>query len=155
MSRYGLANKSQQQFADDTNRRLNRVDPRGLLAPRTITNLIATQDTSDYSCQVEFKVTSLQGLDSVVLIRSGTRDPGGAKILSTWGSAALPSFQQNNLYPITYTDSDPALANVTQAYYWVRVQPTADQQAQSYLVGPVAMVQISSSGFVPVRHRGL
>jgi len=149
MSRYGVANRSQQQLIDDTQRRLNKVDRRGKIASRAVTNLSATQDTTTYACQVRFTVTSLLGLDSVVLIRCGTRDPGAAKIISTWGSAALPSFQQNNLYPVTCTDSDPALTNVTVAYYWVRVQPAADPQGQSYLVGPVAMTQAAQNTFVP------
>jgi hypothetical protein len=147
MSRLGLLNKAQQQLVDNTQRRLNRVDRPGHLAHLTVTNLIASQNATTFICQVRFVVTSLQGLDSVVLIRSATRDPGAAKILSTWGKDALPALEQNNLYPVAFSDSDPALANVNGiAYYWVRVQPTADQQAQSYLVGPVAMVVLSGSG---------
>jgi hypothetical protein len=153
--RYGTANKAQQQLADDTNRRLNKLDHRGKMPARpVITNLTATQNSTTYVCQVRFTVTSLQGLDSVVLIRCATRDPGSAKIMGTWGSSSLPQFKQNNLYPISFADSDPALNGVAVAYYWVRVQPAADPQGQSYLVGPVAMVQIDRTIF-PVRKRGV
>jgi hypothetical protein len=153
--RLGLVNRAQQQFVDDTQRRLNKLDHRGRgPAHAVITNLTATQDSTTYICQVRFTVTSLQGLDSVVLVRCATRDPGAAKIMATWGRAALPQFQQNNLYPINFTDSDPALTSATPAYYWVRVQPTADPQGQSYLVGPVAMAQIVRTYFAS-RKRGV
>jgi hypothetical protein len=132
-------NPTQQRFADDTQRRLDKVDRKGRMRSHVVTDLEVTYDAKTNSAQIDFAIASLEGLDSIILLRNFSRDPGSAKTLNAWSRDSLNALD-SNLYGFSYSDADPALLG-QKAYYWVRVVPQSSPKATSYLVGPQLLDQ--------------
>lgn len=136
--RAGWGNRNQGRIAQDLQTRVGQLDRQGKLPTRTVTNLKAVLDTETNSAQISFTLVSTLGLDSVVLLRNTTRDPGAAKALQSWPYQSLGAMGANAV--ITFSDSDPAIIGKV-AYYWLQIVPAASSQDSWYLVGPQSVDQ--------------
>jgi hypothetical protein len=136
--RSGWDNRQQAQRIDDVEQQIDYINPRGKLASETVTNLKAIFSTASNCAQITFAVVSLLGLDSLVLLRNTTRDPGTAQTLQSWGRTSLNAMGSQPI--VSYSDADPAIVGKV-AYYWVKVVPVTNPEALSYLVGPQSIDQ--------------
>jgi len=136
--RAGWGNRNQNRIAQDLQTRVGQLDRQGRLATRTVTNLKAVLDTQTNSAQISFTLVSTIGLDSIVLLRNTTRDPGAAKALQSWPYQSLGAMGTSAV--VTFSDADPSIIGKV-AYYWLQIVPAASSQSQAYLVGPQSVNQ--------------
>lgn len=136
MGKAGWSSKGQQRVADTINSKLNILVRQGRMQPVPLTGLRATSDIKTRGAQVSFQVTSLQGIDSFVLMRNFSRDPGSAQQIHVWSAAALVSTPQTYPLNLQYTDADPAIAGKV-AFYWVKAVPASNATtSNTFLSGP-------------------
>lgn len=136
MSRAGWSSKHQQRTVDSIQNSIKRLDQKGRMEPVPLTNLAAKADIKTRGAQVTFKVTSLQGVDSFVLMRNFSRDPGSAQAIHTWPAAALKNTPQTFPIALTYADADQTIAGKT-AYYWIKVVPLSTRTGSNIILsGP-------------------
>lgn len=136
MSRSGWSSKHQQRTIDGIQNSLKRLDQKGRTLPVSLTDFSATADIKTRGAQISFKVTSIQGIDSFVLIRNFSRDPGSAQAIHTWPVASLKATPQTFPILLTYADADQSIAGKI-AYYWIKVVPVSTRTQQNVaLSGP-------------------
>lgn len=119
--------------------RVGTIAPFGAkLQPNTVTNLKAVSN-GKASAQVSFEITSLTGVDSFVLLRNFSRDPGSAKRLNLWTAKSLLRNPLTLPLTVTYSDSDQAIAG-QQVYYWIEVIPQGSPVGSNIItIGPQLM----------------
>jgi len=136
MARAGWGSKTQQRKIDVVENNLRQVVQVGRMLPVPLTGLTASSGILTRGAQVGFKVTSLQGVDSFVLLRNFSRDPGSAQIIHTWPASTLVATPQRFPLNLQYMDADPAIAG-QKAYYWVKAVPVSNQTVpNTFMVGP-------------------
>jgi hypothetical protein len=136
MAKAGFSSPAQQRLADSVNNKLNILVKQGRMQPVPLTGLQASSDIMTRGAQVSFQVTSLQGVDSFVLLRNFSRDPGSAQQIHVWSAAALVSTPQTYPLNLQYMDADPAIAGKV-AYYWVKAVPASNATtSNTFLSGP-------------------
>ncbi len=116
---------------------LNRLDRSGRMYPAPVTNLTITGDPRTRGVQVTFSILSLEGIDSFVLLRNFSRDPGSAKVMHVWTRNQMLTGKRQT-FPIfaTFADADPAIAGQV-VYYWIKTVPARDRSG-ALLDGPVS-----------------
>lgn len=130
------ANKGIGVVLDEAVDRLDRLDRRGRMLPVPITNLLATANIKTRGPQVSFRIASLQGIDSFVLLRNFSQDVGSAQIVAIWSRASLLTTPQIFPIVVSYSDSDQSIAG-QKAYYWLKVVPASTKTAVNVFVsGP-------------------
>lgn len=122
----GWSSKSQQRQIDSLKNSINQVVKVGRMQPVPLTGLQAFSNLKTRGAQVSFQVTSLQGVDSFVLMRNFSRDPGSAQIMHVWTAASLKTTPQTYPLNLQYTDADPAIAG-QKAYYWIKAVPLSNK----------------------------
>lgn len=129
-------NRNQQRTVSRIQHSLDQVIQVGRMVPVPVANLAATSALMTRGAQVSFLVTSLQGIDHLVLLRNFSRDPGSAKQIHVWPAASLASTPQTYPINLQHTDADPAIAG-QKAYYWVKAVPVSNTTTQNtFLSGP-------------------
>jgi hypothetical protein len=133
--RLGLT-RPQQRASDSIRNDLNQLLKVGRMAAVPIGGLRADSDLKTRGAQVTFQITSLQGVDSFVLLRNFSRDPGAAKQIHVWSAKSLKSTPQTYPINLQHTDADPAIAG-QKAYYWIKAVPASDATTENtFLSGP-------------------
>ena len=132
--RQGWRDPAPARLLDDYEDRLDRIDQRGTPKPETFSDFMVTIDTRTWGAQIAVQMWSLHGLDSIVILRNFSRDPGSTTVIHSWACSALR--QTPEVFPIklTYADGDGALAG-NVAYYWIKGVPAARAGA-AILIGP-------------------
>jgi Hint-domain len=132
----GWGNKTQQRTADSVRNNLAQVIKVGRMRPVPLTGFQATSSLMTRGAQIGFQVTSLQGVDSFVLLRNFSSDPGSAQQIHVWPAASLQATPQTYPINLQYTDADPSIAG-QKAYYWIKAVPVSNQTtSNSFLSGP-------------------
>ena len=135
-ARSAWANKSQQSQLSDLKKAVNQVVQVGRMKAVPVANLNVTSTLMTRGAQVSFNVLSLQAVDSFVLMRNFSQDPGSAQAIASFPAASLKSTPQ--VYPVAvhYADSDPAIAGQV-ATYWIKAVPVSNAtSSNTYLSQP-------------------
>ena len=122
--RQGWDSKGQQRQSERVTSTLKRLERVGRMHPVPVSNLKASSDIKTRGAQVHFEVRSLEGVDSFVLMRNFSRDPGSADIIHTWPAVSLKATPQRFPLALHYADADPAIAGQV-AYYWIKAVPVS------------------------------
>ena len=136
MPKQGWLSKNQQRTVDNIRNTQNQLIKQGRMEPVPITNLAASSNLKTRGAQVGFLVTSLQGIDQIVLLRGYSRDLGSAQQLHVWSAAALKQTPQTYPIRLQHTDADPANSG-QKCYYWIKVVPHSNATTpNTFLSGP-------------------
>jgi hypothetical protein len=124
-SRSAWTNKAQQSQIGKLQQSVAQVAQIGRMVSVPISNLTVGSDLQTRGAQISFNVLSLQAVDSFVLLRNFSADPGSAQAINSWTAASLASTPQ--VYPIAvqYADNDPSISQQI-AYYWIKVVPVSN-----------------------------
>jgi hypothetical protein len=133
--RAGAFSKLQQSQSDKTRNALSRLDRVGRMLPVPIANFQALATQKTRGAQISFQVLSLAGVDSFVLMRNFSRDPGSAKAIHTWPAASLKQTPEVFPVEIHFADADEQTAGKV-SYYWIKAVPVSDKtNANVFLSG--------------------
>jgi|SRR5579862_1253071 len=126
MANLGLTSKAQQRSHDRARNDFNQLIKVGRMQPVPVTGLQTHSGIKTRGAQVKFQVTSLQGVESFVLLRNFSRDHGSAQQIHVWSAKALQTTPQ--IYPLNllYMDADPQISG-QKAYYWIKVVPVSNK----------------------------
>lgn len=138
MPKGGWASKQQQRTVDTVQNNLRQAIKVGRMAPVPLGNLAATSDLKTRGAQVGCHITSLEGVDSFVLMRNFSRDPGSAQVIHVWTAKSLATTPQTYPIALQHTDADPAIAG-KKVYYWVKAIPLSTRTTDNvFISGPQA-----------------
>lgn len=126
MAKAGWTSKAQQRTHDRARNDFDHLVKVGRMQPVPVTGLQANSGIKTRGAAVSFRVTSLQGVESFVLLRNFSRDPGSAQQIHVWSAKALQTTPQ--IYPLNllHMDADPQIAG-QKAYYWIKVVPVSNK----------------------------
>jgi hypothetical protein len=120
-----------EQFVATATEKLRRLDPEGTHVDHQITGFQAARNAAG-GARVTFVVKALKNVHSVALLRNISKDPGSAKIISTWPEEVLEPTAGN----VLYVDADSTLAQF-DVYYWLRVFPRSYQARSAFKNTPI------------------
>jgi hypothetical protein len=134
--RSAWGNKSQARQISAIDNKLNQVVKVGRIATVPISDLSAQSDLKTRGAQLSFQVLSLEGIDSFVLMRNFSRDPGSAQQIHVWPVNSLKATPQTFPLNLQHTDADPAIAG-QKSYYWLKAVPVSNKTGGNVFVsGP-------------------
>lgn len=134
--RSGWDTKSQQRQQEGLSNAVQRLQKVGRMSPLPLSNLAARSDLKTRGAQVSFQVRSLEGIDSFVLMRNFSRDPGSAKVIKTWPATSLKTTPQSFPLALHHADADSDIAGKI-AYYWLKAVPLSTRtESNEFLSGP-------------------
>lgn len=133
--RSGWDTKQQQRQSEANSATLKRLERSGRMAPAPLSNLTVGSDLKTRGAQVSFHVQSIEGVDSFLLMRNSSRDPGGAQVLHTWPVSSIRKTPQTFPLALHHVDGDPAISG-NQAYYWVKAVPVSTKTQQNEFMTP-------------------
>lgn len=117
------------------------------ISPNAVSKFLAEANSVTNGVDVSFSLTDITGVDSVTLLRNYVLDPATATVLQSWQPAVAD---------YVWADSDSALQEQGQAFYWIQLAPqgttgspvtVGPQQIllNPQLVAPVVPTAISAS----------
>jgi hypothetical protein len=134
--RSAWGNKSQARQINAIDNKLSQVVKVGRIATVPISDLSAQSDLKTRGAQLSFQVLSLEGIDSFVLMRNFSRDPGSAQQIHVWPVNSLKTTPQTFPLNLQHTDADPAIAG-QKSYYWLKAVPVSNKTGDNVFVsGP-------------------
>jgi hypothetical protein len=95
-----------------------------------VSGFSAVPNSTTGGIDVSFNLVSLTGIDSITLLRNFVPDIGTATVLQTWNPLQAA---------YAWSDTDNALANIANAYYWLTLAPTG-VSGKSVNVGPIILL---------------
>lgn len=137
MPRSAWGSKAQQRQIDVLHNDIAQVIKVGRIPTVPVASLSATSDLKTRGAAITFQIFALEGIDSFVLMRNFSRDPGSAQLIHTWPATSLKTTPQ--VFPVTlkYTDADSAIAGKI-AFYWIKTIPVSQKtQGNVALSGPM------------------
>lgn len=143
--RRGGGSRSRVRFERDTEDSLRRLDPQGTSFATLVGSLSAVRDIKSGGAVVAFTLSSVLGVDSLVLMRNVSLDPGSAQVLQSWSAGALSTI--SGLQGFTYADVDPSIVG-QKVSYWVKVVPGASNSDAARLIGPQTVDATMNAGVV-------
>jgi hypothetical protein len=120
-----------------TQLRLLKTERRGKYFQNPVSKFLATTGAANTGPQITLRIAITKGVQSIQLLRNVSRDPGSAKILTSYQVAppAAGAVQINK--DTTYHDSDPSIFGRT-VYYFLRIVPLHTSFAP-LLQGPLSV----------------
>ena len=134
--------------ARDLGRRIDLANPQGANFVSPITALTVALSADGLSVDVSCKIATVDGLDSIVILRSNSRDISTATVLQTAPASALTVGQ--TLACVDWQTPAPG----ANAYYWIKAVPTASAASPS-VRGPRALYGLSTGPITPATAPGL
>jgi hypothetical protein len=127
-------NQGMQKFVEEQFDRTDRGNGRFFQSP--IVGLTVKGNTKTFGGTITFKFSTVDNIQTAVLLRGFTKNPDQAKVLQTYDPAIIGVNKD-----VSYVDGDPELSGKT-TYYWVKSIPLSvnlRKRPQPWLTGWVSL----------------
>lgn len=119
----------------DTSVRVTTMEKRGVYFNNPVSLFKATVGAANTGAQITFQISSAKGVQQLQLLRNVSKDPGSAKVLTTYQTSPQSAGDAYANQTTTYHDSDPSTFGKT-VFYFLKVLPLHTKFVP-YINGPV------------------